>query len=591
MKTEMYCYLEDHEKKVLPETEVWNHWLDPDFTAIACIDMHRGHVGDDAELTLPAPRARDRIPAHNLFHRYAREVGVPIIHVQHWQRHGGIDDARSRSENPGANWRHLYDLYLPPNPLMLEHSWEGTKWLDIMIEEQPEDYYIRTKKRLSAFYPTDFEFLLRQLGIRNLVITGTMTDACDLSTAFDAANRDFRVIIPRDVAAGSSAEAEHAALICTSLHLGLVVDAPTLLAEWFARKARAARRPRRPRRHQQGDRRRGGDVTAVDLHTHFLPRFFVDEAGAGEVFGVRVVDGLVIHPEGFRYPVHPTFVDVEAKLAEMDAAGIDVSVLSSAPTLFFYDAPAAEAVAFARRSNDALAEMAGASARLAGLATLPLQDPEAAAAELERAVGGHGTARRPHRDELRHGCAGRPEPCAGAGRGRAAGRAADAAPVLRGAQARARGLLPGQLDGQPARHLGGGGAADLLGALDRFPGLRVALVHAGGFLPYQIGRFDHAFDVRPEARVAIDRPPSTYLDRFWMDTITHSDEALEFLARRIGPDRLYIGTDQPFDMADVAPVERLRRVGVDVDATGGAAAALLNIDLEARTPALETGGA
>ena len=91
------------------------------------------------------------------------------------------------------------------------------------------------------------------------------------------------------------------------------------------------------------------------------------------------------------------------------------------------------------------------------------------------------------------------------------------------------------------------------GTLDRFPGLRVALVHAGGFLPYQVGRFDHAFDVRPEARVAIDRPPSTYLDRFWMDTITHSDEALEFLARRIGPDRLYIGTDQPFDMADAAP--------------------------------------
>src|SRR4029079_5544679 len=74
MKTEMYCYLEDHEKKVLPETDVWNQWLDPDCTAIACIDMHRGHVGDDPELTLPAPRARDRIPAHNLFHRYAREV-------------------------------------------------------------------------------------------------------------------------------------------------------------------------------------------------------------------------------------------------------------------------------------------------------------------------------------------------------------------------------------------------------------------------------------------------------------------------------------------------------------------------------------
>jgi nicotinamidase-related amidase len=238
MKTEMYCYLEDREKRTLPDTEVFDRWLDPDHAAIACIDMHRGHVGDDPELTLDTPRARARIPAHNIFHRYAREIGVPIIHVQHWQRHGGIDDARSKAVNQGANWRHLYDLYLPPNPLMLEHSWEGTKWLDIMIEEEPNDYYVRTKKRLSAFYPTDFEFLLRQLDVHNLVITGTMTDACDLSTAFDAANRDFRVLIPRDVVAGSSAEAEHAALLCVSLHLGLVVDAPALLAEWFARKDR-----------------------------------------------------------------------------------------------------------------------------------------------------------------------------------------------------------------------------------------------------------------------------------------------------------------------------------------------------------------
>ena len=332
-------------------------------------------------------------------------------------------------------------------------------------------------------------------------------------------------------------------------------------------------------------------MTAVDLHTHFLPRFFVDEAGAGEVFGVRVVDGLVIHPQGFRYPVHSTFVDVEAKLAEMDAAGIDVSVLSSAPTLFFYDAPAAEAVAFARRSNDALAEMAAASPRLAGLATLPLQDPAAAAAELERAVGDLGLL--------------------GAHIGTNCGTVAlddpSLAPVLAAAERLDVPLMlhpyyvgpkPGLEDYYLVNSMGNPldtsvAAVRLIssGALDGFPGLRVALVHAGGFLPYQVGRFDHAFAVRPEARVAIDRPPSTYLDRFWMDTITHSDEALEFLARRIGPDRLYIGTDQPFDMADVGPVERLRRVGVDVDATGGAAAALLNIDLEARTPALETGGA
>jgi nicotinamidase-related amidase len=236
MRTEMYCYLEDREKRILPETDAFERWLDPAHTAVACIDMHRGHVGPDAELTLPAPRARAKIEAHNVFHALARQAGVPIIHVQHWQRYGGIDDANSKHANRGANWRVLYQLYLPPNPLMLEHSWEGTKWLDLMVEEAEGDYYVRTKKRLSGFYPTDLEFLLHQLDVHNLVITGTYTDACDLSTAFDAANRDFRVIVPRDIVAGYSEEAEHGALMIISLHLGLVVDGPALAREWLARK-------------------------------------------------------------------------------------------------------------------------------------------------------------------------------------------------------------------------------------------------------------------------------------------------------------------------------------------------------------------
>ena len=69
-----------------------------------------------------------------------------------------------------------------------------------------------------------------------MVITGTFTDACVLSTAFDAANRDYRVIVPRDVVAGYSAEAEHAALMIISLHLGLVVESDPLVKEWVARR-------------------------------------------------------------------------------------------------------------------------------------------------------------------------------------------------------------------------------------------------------------------------------------------------------------------------------------------------------------------
>jgi len=231
MKTEMYCYAHNRDKTILPP--MFDAWLDPDHTAVVCIDMHRGHLEMDE--TCPAPRAIAKIEAHNVFHRYACALDIPIIMVQHWQHYGGIDDINAKKQTRRANWRYLYELYLPYNPRMDEHSWEGTRWLDLMVETGPDDYYVRTKKRLSAFYPTDLEFLLQNLDVDNVVITGTYTDACDLSTAFDAANRDYRVIVPRDIVAGYSEEAENAALLIVSLHLGLVVDSDALLKEWYAR--------------------------------------------------------------------------------------------------------------------------------------------------------------------------------------------------------------------------------------------------------------------------------------------------------------------------------------------------------------------
>jgi len=234
MRTDMHCFLENRTRKDLPDS--FDPWLEPGKTAIACIDMHAGHLAvDDPDCTLPAPRGVEKIAIHDEFHAAARAIGIPIIQVQHWQRHGGIDDIAAKKPTAKANWRWMYELYLPSNPKMDEHSWEGTKWLDLMVETTPEDYYVRTKKRLSSFYPTDLEFLLRNLGVENLVITGAYTDACDLSTAFDAANRDFRVLIPRDIVAGYSEEAENAALMIISLHLGLVVESGPLLAEWYAR--------------------------------------------------------------------------------------------------------------------------------------------------------------------------------------------------------------------------------------------------------------------------------------------------------------------------------------------------------------------
>ncbi len=318
-------------------------------------------------------------------------------------------------------------------------------------------------------------------------------------------------------------------------------------------------------------------MTVVDIHTHFLPRFFVEEAASGGILDVREEDGFLVHPQGFRYPVADEFVSVGAKLRQMDELRIDMSILSGAPTLFFYDRAAEEVVSFTRRCNDALAEHVAGQERLLAIAGLPLQDPQAAANELERAVRELGML--------------------GAHIGTNCEAITLDSPDLEPVLAKAEeldvplvlhpyyvGPKPGLEDYYLVNSIGNPldttiAAVRLIhaGTFDRHPRLRLGLVHAGGFVPFQLGRFDHAFDVRKEPRVRISERPSTYLDRFWLDTITHGDLALRFVRELIGEERLVLGTDLPFDMADPDPVARLERLGISANAAAAAAAELFGV--------------
>jgi aminocarboxymuconate-semialdehyde decarboxylase len=309
-------------------------------------------------------------------------------------------------------------------------------------------------------------------------------------------------------------------------------------------------------------------VTTVDIHAHVIPEPIIALARARRLFGVEQRDGTLFHPEGFRAPLGDDFFDADVILARMDEAEIDVSILSLSPTLFFYGQPASDAVAFARTANAAIASLVARSERLLGLAHLPMQDPAAAVRELQRAVEDLGFC------------------------GALIGTSVDQTPldaehvlpVLEAAE-RLRvplilhpyfvgpkpGLEPFYFTNTIGNPLDTTIAAARLvhsGVLGRLPGLNVILVHGGGYLPYQLGRFDHAFRARPETRELIAEPPGRYIRRFWIDTLTHSDPALEFLAKLVGSDRLLVGSDLPYDMADRYPLARLRRVGLDGNALG-----------------------
>jgi aminocarboxymuconate-semialdehyde decarboxylase len=92
------------------------------------------------------------------------------------------------------------------------------------------------------------------------------------------------------------------------------------------------------------------------------------------------------------------------------------------------------------------------------------------------------------------------------------------------------------------------------GVMDEFPDLKICLGHGGGYTCFGIGRMDHGWQVRSEARVHITQPPSAYLGRFYYDCIVYTEPALRFLIDSVGADRVVFGTDWPYDMALDWPV-------------------------------------
>jgi biuret amidohydrolase len=224
-------------RRALPRTDAYARNFEAKETAVVSIDMHEGHLSDSPECPCPAPRGRAVVGPMDDFHDAARGAGVRIVHVRSSLRPSGADDI---NDIPSA-WRLGFGDWVGGIPNAGEHAIEGSRWTKLVTRVDPRDEIVASKKRLSAFYPTDLDFLLRQMGVNTIALTGIMTDCCVLNTAFDASNRNYRVITVRDLVAGTNDELEDAALKMMSLNTGLVMDAADLLEAWNSRRVPLSR--------------------------------------------------------------------------------------------------------------------------------------------------------------------------------------------------------------------------------------------------------------------------------------------------------------------------------------------------------------
>jgi aminocarboxymuconate-semialdehyde decarboxylase len=122
------------------------------------------------------------------------------------------------------------------------------------------------------------------------------------------------------------------------------------------------------------------------------------------------------------------------------------------------------------------------------------------------------------------------------------------------------------------------------GTLARFPELKLMAVHGGGYLPSYSGRIDHAWGARQDCHADLPLPPTTYLRQVYLDTVVFSYHQLAYLIDLFGPDRILMGTDYPFDMAEYNPIGHVAGVqGMEdvrlAQIAGGNAARVLGLDL------------
>jgi aminocarboxymuconate-semialdehyde decarboxylase len=337
-------------------------------------------------------------------------------------------------------------------------------------------------------------------------------------------------------------------------------------------------------------RTRAGKSKVVDLHCHYL----------NPVVGAKTAhldlgkyDPTTVFADDLTRETNvkqmktraPKLTGVTERLQDMDRMGVDIQAICPAPYQFFYWTEADYGAELSREVNEGIARIAADRPdRFVGMGSVPLQDSQLAIRELNHCVKNLGM----RGIEICTNVNGKNLTDPSLKLDKFFARAEELGVVIfmhplgytqadRLTHHYFNNVIGNPLDSTVA-------VSHLIfdGVMQRYPKLKFVVAHGGGFIAHYWARMDHAWRARPDCRTVIKNPPSSYLEKFYFDSITFDPEMLKRLIERFGADHVVLGTDYPYDMGEedprglIAQVKKLSRADRNL-IEGGNAARLLGI--------------
>ena len=308
---------------------------------------------------------------------------------------------------------------------------------------------------------------------------------------------------------------------------------------------------------------------AIDIHHHYIPLELIDEVKRnGKALGVEYFPPKdakdnpfqIQFPKGNRLRPDPRMTEINNRLEVMTKGNIGIATVEVHTACVGYELDGSRGESWSKLYNEAIMNLVKRYPdRFVGIATVPLQDPPRAAGVLEHAirdlkmsgvtlasnvVGKYFDSKDfdpfwAKAEELNVLMIMHPEWVAG------------------GDKMGAYGLRT--VCGNPADTTLSVGFMIYSGVFDRFPNLKLALLHGGGFFPYHLGRFDNGYRSGSGASsMPAKQPPSKYLKNLYFDNLVYRVETVEYLKRMVGAEHIMVGTDYPFDLGDWMAAEKIQ---------------------------------